>query len=417
MQLYLSQLIGVAVYNHSKEKIGKVLDLVAVDINKISPRISGLIVKRGINKETVFIPQSDIAKLSEKEIRLSTDIVDLTPFIHRPEEVLLANDIYDKQIVDIDDRRLTRVNDLVIEENQNLLHLKGVDVSAAGLLDRLHIPNVANVIKRNLVEWEDVQFLGGASPMKFKIQYQNLESLHPMDIARIIFEGPGYKQGSRVLSALKEPIVAEVIESLSPKLQKNLIESMKIEDVADVIKHMSPDKATDLLLALGYEYAKKILPLLEKKQATIIEQLLHYPENTTGAYMTTEYIAIPQGITLEQLYSRVRSQENLPDFLLYFYVLENEFSNKLVGVISMYELFSQDLRSRVESSMIKNLISSYPNDHIKDTLKKMYRYNLSALPVVTRSDRKLLGIVTFRDAIMTYLPKRWKLRIRQVFTS
>jgi magnesium transporter len=133
--------------------------------------------------------------------------------------------------------------------------------------------------------------------------------------------------------------------------------------------------------------------------------------------MTTEYVAVPQGITLEQAFTQVRNLEILPDFLLYFYVLENELSNKLAGVVSMYEFFSKDLRSRLETVMIKNVICAYPNDHIKDTLKKLYRYDISALPVVTKSDRKLLGIVTFRDAITSYLPKRWKLRMRRVFNN
>lgn len=417
MKYYLANLQGIPIVNQSREMIGKLLDVVTVDINKPRPRVSGFVIKRGINKERVFIPAHDVHSISTAGIKLSTDIVDLTPFNRKPDEVLLMLDVYDKQIVDIDDRRLTRVNDLEIEDNQNLLHLTGVDISTAGLLTRLHLPNINNVIKHNIVDWEDVQFLGGTSPMKFKIQYQNLESLHPVDIARIIFEGPGYKQGSKVLSELKEPIVADIIEGLSPKLQKNLIESMKLEDVAQVVRHMSADKATDLLIALGYEYARKILPLLEKKQSTIIEQLLHYPESSTGAYMTTDYIAIPQGITLEHAFEKVRSNESLPDFLLYFYVLENEFSNKLVGVVSIYELFSKDLRTRVETAMIKNVIFAYPNDHIKDTLKKLYRYNISAIPVVTRNDKKLLGIVTFREAVTAYLPKRWKIRVRRVFNG
>ena len=65
--------------------------------------------------------------------------------------------------------------------------------------------------------------------------------------------------------------------------------------------------------------------------------------------------------------------------------------------------------------MIKKPIVAHPQDNIKDSLKKMYRYNLSALPVVSRTEYKLLGIITFRDAISIYLPKRLKVRIRQMF--
>jgi CBS domain-containing protein len=67
--------------------------------------------------------------------------------------------------------------------------------------------------------------------------------------------------------------------------------------------------------------------------------------------------------------------------------------------------------------MIKKIFLAYPNDSIKETLKKMYRYNISALPVVSKAEGRLLGIVTFRDAISIYLPKRWKVKIRQIFSN
>lgn len=411
----MSDLINKPVVNQSRERIGSLSDLVVTEIDKIHPRIHGLIIERGRSKQRVFIPQHDILEVIQNSVHLTTDLVDLSPYSQRTDEVLLVKDVYDKQIVDIDDRRLTRVNDLLLDENRGRLFLKGVDVSSVGVIRRLNLP--ALLLKRNVVDWEDVQFLGGNAPVKFKVQYKNLEALHPVDIARIIFEGPGYKMGSRVLTELKHPIAADIVEELSPKLQKNLIEAMKVEDVADVVKHMSPDKATDLLAILGPSYTHKILPLLDLKHAAEIRSLLTYPENSTGAYMTTEYVAIPATITLEQALTRIRKHDELPDFTYYFFVLENEFSNKLVGVVSNHDLLNNDGRTRVNIAMTRNLITASPHDHVKESLKKMYRYDLSALPVTSSGENKLLGIVTFRDAISIYLPKRWKTRIHRIFSN
>jgi CBS domain-containing protein/sporulation protein YlmC with PRC-barrel domain len=415
MEIYLSDLIGNPVHNQSKERIGTLSDLVITDLSKPHPRIVGLILNRG-RKGFAFVPEHDITLMSPKSIKLDTDVVDLTPFLPRNDEVLLVKDVYDKQIVDIDDRRLTRVNDLILEIDKGVIRLTGVDVSAVGLLARLKVPNVGGLLQRNLVDWADVQFLGGQSKMKFNVQYKNLESLHPVDIARIIFEGPGYKQGSRVLASLKDPIAADIIEELSPKLQKNLIEAMKIEDVADVVNHMPPHKAADLLITLGSDYAQKINPLLDNDHAKKIQTLLNYPEYSTGAYMNTDYIAVAAGKTIDQVFTQISSSEQLPDFMLYFYVLENELSNKLVGVTSIYELLTAERRNRIDSVMFKNLITIHPHENIKEALKRMYRYNLSALPVISK-ENKLLGIVTFRDAISIYLPKRWKVRIRNIAAS
>ncbi len=416
MELYLSDLIGNPVLNQSKEKIGKIADLVVGDINKPHPKINGLVVGRGVKKDRVFIPEADIDSMSPKQVRLATDVVDLSPFSQKSEELLLAQEVFDKQIVDIDDRRLTRVNDLLLELEHKVLRLKGVDVSALGILKRLRLPTIGNILKHNIVDWEDVQFLGGNAPMKFKVQYKNLESLHPVDIARIIFEGPGYKQGSRVLASLKDPIAADILEALSPKLQWNLIQSMKLEDVVDVVEHMPSHKAGDLLVTLGADYAKKILPRLSLEHAKEIKEILNYPENSTGAFTNTDYIALPESVTLEEAFKRIKELKTLPDFLTYWFILENDLSNKLTGVVSDYEFLKAENRSRLQTIMVRNLITTHPLDPIRESLKKMYRYNLSALPVVTQGD-KLLGIVTFRDAISIYMPKRWKVRIRRIIDT
>ncbi|KKS84182.1 MAG: MgtE intracellular region [Candidatus Gottesmanbacteria bacterium GW2011_GWA1_43_11] len=417
MEVYLSELLGRKIFNKSKENIGTLEDLVVRELDKRHPPISGLLIKRGRKKDLVYIPAHDVDEVSTKQMRLTTDIVDLTPFQRRENEIQLVNDMYDKQIVDIDDRRLTRVNDLLLEVEKPVIRLRGVDVSVLGLLHRLHIPSIFGILKHNIVDWEDAQFLGGQGQVKFNVQYKNLESLHAVDIARIIFEGPGYKQGSKVLAALKDPIAADIIEELSPKLQKNLIESMRLEDVADVIKHMPPDKAADLFISLGPAYAQKVFPLLNKEDGQKILALLSYPEHTTGAYMTTDYLAVSADLNFEEATKLIQDSEEVPDFAYYIYVLENKLSNKLVGVLAAHEFLLAQRRSRIESIMKKRPFVAYPQDHIKKTIRRMYRYNISALPVVSKSENKLLGIVTFRDAISVYLPRRLKARIRQVFTN
>ena len=56
-----------------------------------------------------------------------------------PNEILLRADLMDKQIVDIDGRKVVRVNDLRLDEVEGSLRLVAVDVGAAGLLRRLGI--------------------------------------------------------------------------------------------------------------------------------------------------------------------------------------------------------------------------------------------------------------------------------------
>lgn len=417
MQFYLSEILNKPILNKTGERIGTINDVVISDMSRPTPISTGFVIKRSGRRENVFVSSADIDTITPKKIQQSTDVVDLTPFKRRDDEVLLYNDVYDKQIVDIDDRRLTRVNDLLLESQKQELHLKGVDVSARGIFRRLGIPEVLQIIKSNVIDWEDVQFLGGNVPVKFNIHYKNLETLHPVDIGRIIIEGPGYKQGSKVLSKLKDPIAADIVEELSPIQQRNLLGSMEIADVADVIEHMSPDKAADLLLNMGPAFAQKVMPHVKKEDTKNIQTLLSYPEHTTGAFMTTDYLVVPQTTSVDEVGKYLNELDEIPDFTYYIYIVQNNLSNILVGTISIHECLMADKRTRLSAIMKKRILVASPHDHIKKSLRRMYRYNISAIPVISKPDGKILGILTFKDAMNAYLPNKWKNKVRRVFSS
>jgi hypothetical protein len=48
-------------------------------------------------------------ELNEHGVRLNSDILDLRPFVRRESEVLLARDVLDKQLIDVDGKRVVRV--------------------------------------------------------------------------------------------------------------------------------------------------------------------------------------------------------------------------------------------------------------------------------------------------------------------
>src|SRR3712207_7318444 len=47
---------------------------------------------------------------SEQGVRLASDTLDLSPFARRDGEVLLAKDVLDKQLIDVDGKRVVRVD-------------------------------------------------------------------------------------------------------------------------------------------------------------------------------------------------------------------------------------------------------------------------------------------------------------------
>ena len=130
--LYLSQAIGRPVLDANGEPLGKVDDLI-VAVGDRYPPVTGLVVVT--DRRRIFLPWSHVARFDASGARLAGGTIDITRFEQRPNEIGLRTDLLDKQIVDIDGRKVVRVNDLGLDDVDGKLHLVVVDVGAAGLSD------------------------------------------------------------------------------------------------------------------------------------------------------------------------------------------------------------------------------------------------------------------------------------------
>ncbi len=417
MQLYLSQVIGRPVRDRQGEPIGKVADLI-VAIGDRYPPVTGLVVSTGRRK--IFVPWSDVATFDETGARLSTATIDIGKFRQRPNELLLYQDLQDKQIVDIDGRRVVRVNDLRLDEIDGKLHLVAVDVGAAGLLRRLGIEGPWRTIARNLhlniperyIDWDDVDPLETSiASIRLRVPHQRLRELHPADLASIIDQlTPRDRAG--VLASLDDEAVADAMEEMEPETQVDVLEDLEPARAADILEEMSPDDAADLIADLSEASKAEILPLMERDEADEVRELLGYPEDTAGGIMTTAYVAIPEDLTAAQTIERLRELEPDAETIYYVYVVDAQ--GRLVGVLSLRDLIVAKPDTLVREFMHKEPVAVSALTPQDEVAQVVARYNLLAVPVV---DDKgvLLGIVTVDDAIDTVLPTAWKRRLPRVF--
>ncbi len=407
--MYLSRILNSSIYNRSGDRVGKVSDLVVTNLNSPLPSVKGVAVKRN-SKSTFYIPADDCMKIDQGKISMRTDTLDFTPFERREGEVLIAKEVLDKQIVDVKERQLTRINDIILEKSNNNILVDSVDVSFRSILNRLKIPTWGLVLKYNTIPWEDIQFMGVDFPVKVKIDYDRLESFHPAEIARFIFRGPGYRKGTQIIQSLETEIAADVMETLPIDLQVSILSRMSPKSAAKILSEMESDHAADLLLEFKPEAKENFLNHMELKQVEAVKTLLNYPEGTAGYIMKLEYMRVPQDMTVDELYRKFRTYESLPEFLSYIYVTESSSVKKVVGVVSIWELFKAQTSQTLKQIMIKNLVVAKPLDKPLTVLRRMSQYDLSAIPVVGKTGH-ILGIVTLHEAIAIILPAHWKTRI------
>ncbi len=353
--LYLSQALGRPVLERHGEAIGKVADLI-VAIEGRYPPVTGLVISTG--RRRVFLPWSDVGSFSRAGATLSARRIDIERFVQRPNELGLAADLQDKQIVDIDGRKVVRVNDLRLDDIEGRLHLVAVDVGPAGiarrlgvegpfvrLATRLHLPEMERYI-----DWEDVDPVETSiASIRLRVPHEGLRSLHPVDLATIIDQlAPRDRAG--VLASMDDEHVADTIGEMEPDTQVEVLEDLAPERAADILEEMSPDDAADLVADLSEESRAEILTLMEPDEAEELGKLLAYPEDSAGGIMTTEFIAVSEELTAAETIERLRELEPDAETIYYLYVTDPD--GRLVGVLSLRDLIVARPTARLRDFMI-----------------------------------------------------------------
>src|SRR5947209_1400687 len=272
--IFLSQLLGAPVEDLQGSLIAKVVD-VTVELAQVSqpgPIFPRTLIVEGQADQRWEIT-TDAVEWRDGILRLRRPIEQfpLSPAEKSPQEVSLAEDVLDKQVIDIARKKAVRVNDVCLGDNWQLL---GIDNSSLGLVRRL-APNWLlgtknRRVSTNLIPWEQIELIGVQRQTEFEApitqtapsqtQSGHLAEMHPADIAEIVHQlTPG--QGAQLIERLDDETAADAMEAIDTERQRQILENIQPDRAADTIEAMGPDEAADLLSQLSEERAKELLRL------------------------------------------------------------------------------------------------------------------------------------------------------------
>jgi magnesium transporter len=415
--LFLSRLVGRPVRDRHGEALGKVRDLI-VALGEQYPPVTGLVVRVTAGRD-IFLPWTDVEEIDADGARLSTTLIDMASFRQRPNEIRLWLDLLDKQIVDVEDRKIVRVNDIQLAPVDGRLRLVAVDVGLAGILRRLGLSGPGERLARalhleaeNYIEWEDVDPVeSSVSSLKLRVPHEALGTLHPADVAHIV-EQLAPRDRAGILAALDDERAADVLEELGADDQVDILEALEPEKAADILEEMGPDEAADLVADLSEERQEQLLGLMEPEGASDVRELLAYGEETAGGLMTTDFITVTPEMTAEQVIERLRDLHPDADQVYYLYV--TDATGILVGTITLRGLIVAAPETKVRDFMRSDPISVSVDLDAEEVGAAIARYNLLALPVVDAEGR-MQGIVTVDDALERALGEGWRKRLPEIY--
>src|ERR1043165_9210793 len=410
--LYLSQFLGRPIVDLEGERVATLKDVIVRLGEDDHPPVAGFVAR--YRRRNFFLPRWRISHFDEQGVRLNSDILDLRPFTRRDGEVLLARDVLDKQLIDAAGKRVVRVNDVQIIVAANEWRVTGADVSLAGLWRRLSPGFMRRGTPVEVIDWADVGYLAtDAATVQLKSSRGKLARLHPVEIARLA-EAFSYQQGAEIVESLDDETAAETLEEMAAARQAQILGDMDEERAADILEHMSPDEAADVLLDLPEEKKDDLLELMEHEEKSDVEELLPYEDDEAGGLMTTEFVVLPKHLTAGEALARLREMAETPNMIYYLYVVEEEGSWKLCGVIALRNLILADPAAPLSEVMRDEFQYARPKDSAREVAERIAEYNLLALPVLD-DEGDIAGIVTVDDAMEYLLPKDWRQRLPRVF--
>ncbi len=413
--LYLSDLLKKPVTDSTGKKIGKLKDII-VSPESSHPLIKSIIVLMS-DKKTIDIPHTYINELG-KEIKLKSTLKDIPKYKIKKSDIKIREDVLDRQVLDIEDKKVKRVNDIKLSSNHGYHQVIGIDNGFYGVLKRFRLAIIAKLLgvkaNNNIIAWENVDTLDKEySTLKLKVSKEKMKKLHSADIAEIM-DQVGVNESLNIFNSLDDETAADTLKDVLPERQVSLLDNMDSQRAAEILDSMHPDHAADAIGDSSKEKAEELLDLMKTQKSDNIKKLLEYPKNSAGGIMTTEYAHVDQDLTGRQVMKTLRKIAKDAETIYYVYITSK--NGELVGVASLRDILIADPDEKISDFMETNIIKVDILENRKKVAAKIVKYNLLVIPVI-ENKTKLMGIITINDVEDIISPVIRKRKVPGMFGS
>ncbi len=221
-----------------------------------------------------------------------------------------------------------------------------------------------------------------------------LKDIEPADLSLILQEFP--QKIATLFRLLPKDLAAECFVEMDSDYQETLLSSFTDNEMKEVMQELYIDDTVDIIEEMPANVVKRILKNSDPEARKTINEILKYPDDSAGSLMTTEYVRLDEGITVEDALKRIRRTGVDKETIYTCYVTRPD--RTLLGYVTAKKLLLSDDEMIISEIMDTNVIFAHTDEDKEVVAKEMSKYDLLALPVVDREER-LVGIITVDDAI------------------
>jgi CBS domain-containing protein/sporulation protein YlmC with PRC-barrel domain len=308
----LAGVIGRPVRNQTGQEIGELADVVARwDDGQLYPPVTGLMVKVG--RRVAFVDASVIDRLEHAQVLLRSARLDLRDYMRRPGEVTLARDVLDHQLVDTDGVQVIRAADLYLAEVLGRIRLVGVDVSASTLLRRLGpVRWRPQPTPDRVIDWAAIEPFAtaeGDTDVRLRSSREGLHRLRPSELADLL-EDLRRPERQQLLAVLGPEQAADALEEMDAEDLAATLRDVEPDRAAELLGDMEPDEAAEALRDLSLEERRALLARMPLEVARPLRELLEYPEDRAGGFMTTALVSASTSERVAEVVDRLAEEQD-----------------------------------------------------------------------------------------------------------
>ena len=382
---YLSEVTNKKIV-YQNRIVGKLLDLVVSEEN--APHVYKALIKK--NKKKYLLPLTHI-EFRQNVWHIVKKDIEFAPYDDKL--FYLAEDLLDKQVIDVNGRRLVRVNDVLIKQNGEYA-IDGIDIGSSGIFRRLGLGNPFG-LKNITLPWSYIEaFDYQTGDVKIKVSQNKLSTFHPAEIADIleeagtkerlgIVESLDAKKAAAAIEEADEETQSAILEQVGQSTLKGIINRMHLSEIADVIHDLNPFTENQILATLGIEKAKRL------------KKLLIFEDDEAGGLMDLSFLSFDGGETVQDVLTFLGHENIKPETII---IVDSE--KKLRGTVNLKNIITlPPLTLLTDTPMHAHFV--YENESFSSIFQLFVEYNLRTLPVIA-PDRTVIGLIKI-DIVLSHI--------------
>ena len=416
---YFSSLLDRKIFDVDRKYVGRVHDLSITLNNDIYPRVKGIIIKAGLFYPAYAeVPMADVVHFSDSAyLRVPSSELRFQKIKIDP-EFAIRRDVLDQQIVDVENKKVVRVNDVHLLRADNQYHIAHVDVGLRTLVNRLGIgPLVDRIVRlfkpdadyltaEELVSWKNSQVLtlgNQKNVLKLDVARAKIAKIPPVALADIMRDLDIFEQLS-LFRTLPFDVQLKVFADMTFDDKTGLVGLLDDKEIVQLVANIPSDEAADFLMSIPKLRVQQLMRLMESKASKRLRTLLGFHKNSAGGLMTTEFMSLGKDATAADAMNKIKASVDLSSSLTTIYIVDE--NNKYLGTTTIGRFINEPPDRPIINLCHPQKVFVYTDDGMEKVAVLIEQYKYSAIPVLDENNI-LVGAITVDDVMEELIALVW----------